>query len=310
MHTHFLYKKPYLMEYSDTPQFKKILDSLSLKESELLNKAYNFAQKAHEWQKRKSWEDYFIHPLSVGLSLWNRFWNVDLFIAWLLHDTVEDCESLEMSEVYEEFWENIWFIVDSITKTEKSFYREEEIFEDERDKMLSGWAKNIGCILVKLADREHNLATLKHMPAHKQVKKSFESQSLYIPLMHILWFNEEWLSVEKSEILFQNYLTDNKLENHKQIKNELLNICFNDFSEELFDIVYNNSTSVVWELEDREFFDELVEKGWFDNEDVEIHNISGYSNWWFCATFTYKNWVIFDSTLWKLNISKSGFIWI
>ena len=296
------------MDYPDTDHFKKILDSLTSKESEILVRAYDFAQKAHHWQKRKSWEDYFIHPLSVWLSLWKRFWNLDLFIAGLLHDTVEDCETLEMETVYKEFWENVWFIVDSITKTERSFLWESEEFDDERDKMLAWGTKNIWCILVKLADREHNLATLKHMPADKQVKKSFESQSLYIPLMHILWFNENNLSIEKSEKLFQKYLEEKELTDYKQIKNKLLNICFHDFSEELFDIVYNNSTSVVWELEDRKFFDELVESGWFDSGAVEIQNISWNSTWWFKATFTYKTGVIFNSLKGKINIATSKFV--
>ncbi len=298
-----------IMKKSDEEHFQSIIESLDIEKSDFLMKAYNFSREAHKWQKRKSGEEYFIHPLSVSLSLWERFWNLDLFVAWLLHDTVEDCKNLEIETIYKEFGKDVWFIVDSVTKTEKSFYWEQEEYDDERDKMLAWWMKNICCILVKLADREHNLATLSHMPADKQVKKSFESQSLYIPLMHILGFNKEDLSIEKSQELFWWYLNENNLKNHKDIKNKLLNICFQDFSEELFDVVYNNSTSVVWELEDREFFNELVESGWFDSEAVEIQNIVWNSQWWFCATFVYKNGVIFDSEMWKMNVVGSRFIW-
>ena len=294
------------MEYSDTTQFKKILSSLSHDESELLNKAYAFAEKTHEWQKRKSWEDYFIHPLSVWLSLWKRFWDLDLLIAWLLHDTVEDCESLEMETVYKEFWDNVWFIVDSITKTEKTFLNSQEEFKDERDKMLSWWMKNIWCILVKLADREHNLATLKHMPAHKQVKKSFESQSLYIPLMHILWFNEEWTSLEKCEWLFKKYVEENELKVFKDIKLRLLNVCFTDFNEELFDVVYNNTSNVVWEINDKSLFKDSLARTFFDSDNIELISLKWDANWLFAAIFKIY-WGDSYSNLKWMKLSKTIF---
>jgi len=294
---------------SNEEDFKKILNSLNEKDSEFLASAYNFAKKAHQGQKRKSWEEYFIHPLSVALSLWDRFHNLELSAAGFLHDTVEDCENVSMEDIYKIFWKNVWFMVDSVTKWEKTFYEETEEILDIKDKMIYWWKKNIWCILLKLADREHNLATLHHMPPDKQVKKSFESQSLYIPLMHILWFNEKkCLDISKCNILFQNYLQENNLTNHKQIKNHLLNICFNDFNEELFDVVYKNSTSVVWELEDKEFFDELVENGWFDSEWVEVLSIEWTSNWEFKVTFNYTNWVVIQEMSWKFNISKENFI--
>jgi len=219
------------MSISDEEYFKEILNSLDKEKSDFLLFSYNFAKKVHEWQKRKSWEEYFIHPLFVAVSLWKRFKDLDLTIAWLLHDTVEDCEELEISEIYEKFWDNIWYMVDSVTKWNNTFYKATEIIEDIKDKILAWWIQNIWCILLKLADREHNLTTLHHMPAHKQVKKSFESQSLYIPLMHILWFSEkEDLSILKCQELFQNYISENNLKNYKEIKNNLLNTCFNDFN--------------------------------------------------------------------------------
>ena len=261
------------MSWQDETYFTEILNSLTSQESEVLNKAYNFSKKSHHWQKRKSGEEYFIHPLSVWLSLWKKFHNLDLFVAGLLHDTVEDCKELKIETIYKEFGDNVWFIVDSISKWEKTFYREKEEFLDIKDKMIAGGIKNIGCILVKLADREHNLATLKHMPPDKQVKKSFESQSLYIPLMHILCFKEEKITIDKARKKFSNYLLENNLKHYKEIKVKLFNICFSDFSEELFELVYHNTTSVVWKLEDKILFQELLDSWWFNGNDVEVISI-------------------------------------
>jgi len=285
---------------SNEEDFKKILNSLNEKDSEFLASAYNFAKRAHQGQKRKSWEEYFIHPLSVALSLWERFHNLELSAAGFLHDTVEDCENVSMEDI----WKNVWFMVDSVTKWEKTFFNETEEILDIKDKMIYWWMKNIWCILLKLADREHNLATLHHMPPDKQVKKSFESQSLYIPLMHILWFNEnKCLDISKCNTLFQNYLQENNLTNYKQIKNHLLNICFNDFNEELFDVVYKNSTSVVWEIEDKEFFKDLLSQKFFDSENVDLISLKWDLHNWFKAIFKISGWNLYPKLKW-INLSE------
>jgi len=298
------------MHNSNKNDFLEIKNSLNKKDSEFLELAYNFAEKAHKWQKRKSGEPYFIHPLSVAVSLWKRFWDLELMVAGLLHDTVEDCKNVDISDIYKIFWKNVWFMVDSVTKGEKTFYNETEIIEDIKDKMIAGWIKDIRCILLKLADREHNLATLSYMPPDKQVKKSFESQSLYIPLMHILWFwQKSCLDIKKCSILFKNFLQENNLSYYKDIKNYLLNICFNNFNEELFEIVYKNSTSVVWELNDKVFFDELVENWWFDSEGVEIQSIETTFNWDFKVIFYFKKWVVLQNLSWKFNIYNKKIIW-
>ncbi len=297
------------MSQTHEQDFHQIVQSLSSKQSDILLRAYELSQKAHQGQKRKSWEPYFIHPLAVAIALWNRFQDVELTAAWLLHDAVEDCEELAISQIYEDFWKNIGYIVDSVTKTEPTFYWEDKVYENERDKMLAGWMKNISCILVKLADREHNLATLKYMPAEKQIKKSFESQGLYLPLMHILWFSEDGLSLQKCKWLFLKYVTENKLTTFKEIKHKLLNVCFTDFDEELFDIVYNNTANLVWRITEPDVFNDLVANGWFDNANVSIQWVSVDSNGKFSAEFIYTNWLTMSDWSGKVNIAESKFIW-
>jgi len=273
-----------------------------------LKEAYKYAKAAHNGQMRKSWEPYITHPLSVWLSLWDRFQDVDLTISWFLHDTVEDCDSVKQEDIYKKYWDNVWFIVDSITKTEKKFLNLDKEFEDERDKMLYWGMHNVWCILVKLADREHNLATLWFMPKHKQVKKSFESQSLYLPLMSILEFDEPWITIDRVKELLINYLNKNRISNSNEFKKKLFNTCFHDFSESLFDVVYNNSNQVVWKIEDKQLFDWLLDSGWFDSESVDLKKIEITWNWKFRANFVFKWGSTFDFKKWKISLSSSNFI--
>jgi len=97
------------------------------------------------------------------------------------------------------------------------------------------------------------------MPKNKQIKKSFESQALYLPLIQILHFKEKNNSIEKSQKYLDLFLEKNKIKNIKELKNKLLNTCFHNFSDDIFNIVYNNSNNVVWEIEDKKVFESLID---------------------------------------------------
>jgi hypothetical protein len=133
------------------------------------------------------------------------------------------------------------------------------------------------------------------MPDHKQVKKSFESQSLYIPLMHILGFNAKSISIKKCHKRFLSYLNDNNLENYSMLKKNVLNFCFNNFSQELFTTIYNNSTKVVWKIENRVFFNDLIDKNILTNKNIQIQFINLSSNNDFCAHFICKKAMTFKN---------------
>ncbi len=290
-------------------KFYNILDSINSREDQIrLSSAYLVAKNAHKWQKRKSWDSYITHPLAVGISLWDKFKNLDLFISWLLHDSVEDCEDMSIDFIYKEFWVNVWFIVDSVTKTEKTFLWKNKIFENVRDKILFWWIQNIWCILVKLADREHNLSTLSYMPKDKQIKKSFESQAIYLPLMSILKFNESNISLQESTNLLKKYLLENNIKTSKCLKKSLLNTCFHDFSEDIFDVVYQNSNNVIWRIRDKKIFNWLMKSGWFDSDSVDVKSITSDTNWSFNIDFIFKSASTFDLSNWKISISSSRFI--
>lgn len=287
--------------------FWKIIEQQNTQENkDLLLKAYNFSENAHKEQLRKSWEPYFIHPVYVAIYLWNKFWNLDLTIAWLLHDTIEDNPNIDIETIYIEFGENVWFIVDSLTKTNKYFFNKKDIeFEKSIWKILYWWMKNIWCILVKLVDREHNLSTIEYMANESQVKKSFESQAIYIPLMSILNFEQE-SSIEKINENFNKYIKSYNIKNYLELKNNLLNYCFKNFSSEMFSLVYKSSTKVFWSIDDREFYQQLLEKGYFDSNWVKIKKIES-GNWKFFVSFSFLKSSIFKEVWWKLTLLENKF---
>ncbi|MDP3015196.1 MAG: RelA/SpoT family protein [bacterium] len=155
-------------------------------ETILINRAFDFAQKAHQNQKRKSNEPYFVHCFETALKVAEWRLDAETVAAALLHDTVEDA-GINLEEIKKEFGEEIAFLVEGVTKLGRLKYRtsEEKQAENLR-KMFLAISRDIRVILIKLADRLHNMKTLKFLPPQKQKRIALETSEIYAPLAYRL----------------------------------------------------------------------------------------------------------------------------
>lgn len=155
----------------------------------LLRKAYLFAENAHRGQKRSSGEDYIIHPMNVAATLIKLHMDLDTIMAGLLHDVVEDCNVTAL-EIEKEFNKGVADLVVGLTKIGKiKFKTKEESQIENFRKMVVAMAKDLRVIIVKLADRMHNMRTLQYMTDEKQKKIAQETLDIYVPLASRLGIN-------------------------------------------------------------------------------------------------------------------------
>lgn len=174
-----------------------MLDSLMTKirkynansDEKLITKAFNVAKNSHKGQLRKSGEEYFIHPVAVAEILADLQMDDETICAGLMHDVLEDTD-YGKDHMVEEFGEEITELVDGVTKLTrmKNKSKEENQIENIR-KMVLAMANDIRVIIIKLADRLHNLRTLEYMKREKQIEKASETMEIYVPLAHRLGIN-------------------------------------------------------------------------------------------------------------------------
>lgn len=170
--------------YSDLK--KKILKYNKNADIELINRAFELASKAHEGQFRKSGDPYIIHPLIVASILADIEMDVDSIVTAILHDVVEDTE-YSQDDITKNFGTSISELVAGLTKINSiPFNTKEEHQAENLRKMLLAMAKDIRVIIIKLADRLHNMRTLDCLPPEKQREKSFETMEMFTPIAHRL----------------------------------------------------------------------------------------------------------------------------
>ena len=149
----------------------------------MIKKAYQIASKAHEGQKRKSGEPYIIHPLCVAIILADLELDKETIVAGLLHDVVEDTV-MTTEDLTREFGSEVALLVDGVTKLGQLNYSADkvEVQAENLRKMFLAMAKDIRVILVKLADRLHNMRTAQYWSAPKQKEKARETMDIYAPI--------------------------------------------------------------------------------------------------------------------------------
>ncbi len=207
---------------------------------EAIGKAFEIGRTLHDGQLRKSGEPYFIHPIEVAIILAELGMDDDAIIGGLLHDVVEDTEYTR-EQLVKDFSEDIAVLVDGVTKLGSiKFESKEELQAENFRKMFLAMSKDIRVLIIKLADRLHNMRTMQHMKPHKQVEKSRETLEIYAPLASRLGiaavkFEMEDLALKYLQPEEYKDLVE-KVENRKIQRTETINMVIDELKEVLDDM--------------------------------------------------------------------------
>lgn len=234
---------------------------------ENIRKAYELADEAHKEQKRVNGDPYILHPLAVAEILADMEIDTTTITASLLHDVVEDTEYM-LEDIERIFGKEVAFLVDGVTKLNRLDYRTKEDQQvNSMRKMFLAMAKDIRVVVIKLADRLHNMRTLKYMRSEKQKRIAQETLGIYAPLAHRLGiFNIKW---ELEDLSFRYMEPDkyydlvDQMKEKRKVREEIVN--------EAIDVLKKTLTesSISFEINGRpKHFYSIYKKMKKDNRDL------------------------------------------
>lgn len=187
---------------------------------EKIKKAYDIAKAAHQDQKRRSGEPYIMHPVAVAQILFNFGMDNECIISALLHDVVEDTK-VSIDFIKETFGDEVALLVDGVTKLGKiPLSTREEVQAENIRKMFIAMNKDVRVIIIKLADRLHNMRTLQFMPDYKQREKSLETLEIYAPIAHRLGIRAIKDELEDLAVRYLDPIAYQEIENNLSMKKE------------------------------------------------------------------------------------------
>lgn len=218
-------------------------------DSDIIKKAYELAAKAHKNQKRRSGEPYIMHPVAVAEILFKLGMDNECIVAALLHDVVEDTD-YNLDYIKEHFGDDVALLVDGVTKLGKiPLSTREEVQAENIRKMFIAMNKDVRVIIIKLADRLHNMRTLQFMPDYKQREKSLETLEIYAPIAHRLGIRAIKDELEDLAVRYLDPIAYKEIENSLSMKKEegekFLGKITKELSERISPIIKNNISSRV-----------------------------------------------------------------